>query len=73
MYKDVLRAIAGIDTFPVISLVLFVSAFTLAVLWTLHMDRQSADHLAALPLDPGMAPGGDGQETPHIEGDSRGA
>jgi len=62
MYKDVLRAIAGIDTFPVISLVLFVTTFTLVVLWVLHMDRESADRLAALPLDASAS-----------EGDPRGA
>jgi hypothetical protein len=62
MYKDVLRAIAGIDTFPIISLVLFVTTFTLVVLWALRMDRESADRLAALPLD-----------TSDVKGDSRGA
>jgi hypothetical protein len=62
MYKDVLRAIAGIDTFPIISLVLFVTTFTLVVLWALRMDRESADRLAALPLD-----------TSDAKGDCRGA
>jgi hypothetical protein len=76
MYKDVLRAIAGIDTFPVVSLVIFFVTFALVVVSVLRMDRASAEELAALPLDNDAA----GDSLPHpalrtqpFTGESRGA
>lgn len=83
MYKDVLRAIAGIDTFPVVSLVIFVVTFALVLISVLHMDRASADEMAALPLD-GDGAAGDPLDpslvirhptpsTRHFPGESRGA
>jgi hypothetical protein len=71
MYKEVLRAIVDIDTFPVISLVLFVVVFALAVVRAVRMDRRTADMMASLPLDDR---GGAGRQAPPlIEGASRGA
>ena len=71
MHKEVLRAIAGIETFPVVSMVLFLVAFTLVVIWAIRMDRESAARLAALPLDGPALPG---TEPPtDIEGGPRGA
>lgn len=55
MHKEVLRAIAGVDVFPVISLVLFVVTFAAAVVWALRLDRAVVDRLSALPLDGGEA------------------
>ncbi|HEX7088403.1 MAG TPA: hypothetical protein VF198_18740 [Vicinamibacterales bacterium] len=69
MSKEVLRAIAGIDTFPVISLVLFVTVFALAVLRAFCMDRQTVERMAALPLHEDGGP----QGPSFIEGASRGA
>jgi hypothetical protein len=51
MYKDVLRAVVGIDIFPAISLVLFVVTFALAVVQALRMDSRAVERLAELPLD----------------------
>ena len=51
MYMDILRRIAGIEVFPVISLLLFVTVFTVALVRVLRMDRGYAARLAALPLD----------------------
>lgn len=82
MYKDVLRAIAGIDTFPVVSLVIFVVTFALVLISVLHMDRASADEMAALPLDGDGAAGSaidpsltrhSPLSTRHFPGESRGA
>ena len=53
MSKEVLRAIAGIEIFPVISLVLFVVVFTLVVVWALRLDRRLLDQHARLPFDDG--------------------
>ena len=63
MYKETLRAIDGVGLFPVASLLLFVTVFTLALVRVLRMDRGHAARLAALPLDAGdatacTAPGG---------------
>jgi cytochrome c oxidase cbb3-type subunit 4 len=51
MYKEILRSIGGIDVYPIVSLFIFVTFFTLAIVRTLRMDAQSASHIASLPLD----------------------
>jgi hypothetical protein len=51
MYKDILRSIAGIDVFPVFSLVVFLLVFTVVLVWTARLDRRRLAHLASLPLD----------------------
>lgn len=51
MHKEVLRAIVGIDVFPVVSLVLFVAVFGAAVVRALRLDRRLVDELSSLPLD----------------------
>jgi hypothetical protein len=58
MYQDILRHIDGIGIFPVFSLVLFFTVFTLVVLYAWRLDRAGVRHLAALPLDDP----GDGKE-----------
>ena len=60
MYMETLRGIAGIGAFPVVSLLLFVIVFVIAVLRVVRMEHAVAAHLASLPLDGGdavMAPG----------------
>ena len=51
MYMDVLRAIAGIEVFPVMSLILFVAVFGGMLVWVARADRASLDRAAAMPLD----------------------
>lgn len=51
MYKDVLRAIAGIEMFPVISLLVFVTVFVVMLVWAWRLDPQRLSDLANLPLD----------------------
>jgi hypothetical protein len=62
MYKEILRGIAGIGIFPVVSLLLFVMVFALVVLRTLRMDRAGVQHLAALPLEDADGSAGPRQE-----------
>jgi hypothetical protein len=61
MYTDILRRIAGIEVFPVISLLLFVAVFTIVLVGTVRMDAGRIARLAGLPLDEtepaGPAPG----------------
>jgi cytochrome c oxidase cbb3-type subunit 4 len=51
MYKEILRGIGGIDVYPVVSLLIFVTFFTLAIVRALRMTAHHTEHLAALPLD----------------------
>ena len=51
MYKEILQSIAGIEVFPVISLILFVIVFTAVIVSVVRMDSTRANKLAALPLD----------------------
>ncbi len=51
MYMDILRTIAGIEVFPVVSLIIFVTFFTAVLVWVMRMDRHGVDRLARIPLD----------------------
>ena len=51
MYKEILQGIAGIEIFPVISLVLFVLVFAAVLVRVLRADAAELDRHAALPLD----------------------
>ena len=51
MYKDVLRAIEGVDIFPVISLILFFSFFVGLIYYVMKTDKKIWDKAAALPLE----------------------
>ena len=62
MYMDILRRIAGIEVFPVVSLLLFVAVFAVVLVWTARLDAGRVSELAALPLDP-PAPGEAGATT----------
>jgi cytochrome c oxidase cbb3-type subunit 4 len=61
MYKEILRTIAGIEVFPVLSLVLFVVVFGAVLIRVAFMDRETAQALAAMPLDGGGERTGDGR------------
>ena len=50
MYKDILRAIVGIEIFPVLSLVIFLTVFLVMLVWVLRMDRGTLARHADLPL-----------------------
>jgi len=51
MYQELLRNIHGVGVFPVVSLVLFVVVYTLAVIHALRIDRAGVKYMAGLPLD----------------------
>ena len=56
MYGDILRRIAGIEVFPVVSLVIFVAVFAGVLIWAARADRRRLDVLAALPLSDATPP-----------------
>jgi cytochrome c oxidase cbb3-type subunit IV len=51
MYKEILRSIGGIDVYPIVSLIMFVTFFAIVIARVLRMDARSVGHLASLPLD----------------------
>jgi cytochrome c oxidase cbb3-type subunit 4 len=51
MYMDILRSVAGIQIFPVVSLALFVAVFSVVLVRVCRADRSHMDRMAALPLD----------------------
>ncbi len=51
MEKEVLRAIEGIDVYPVISLVMFFIFFVIVIIWTLKADKRFIDRMSNLPLE----------------------
>ena len=63
MHIETLRAIAGIEIFPVVSLLLFVTVFTVVLVWTLRLDHARVAAAAHLPLDGATPPGGTADTT----------
>lgn len=61
MYKEVLQAIAGVEIFPVVSLLLFVGVFGTVLYWTSRLDRARLVKFSQLPLDE-TAPSQDANE-----------
>lgn len=56
MYKDILRTIVGIEVFPVLSLLIFVTVFMVMLVWVMRMDRDRLATYANLPLEDAPAP-----------------
>ena len=50
MYKEILRTIAGIEVYPVLSLVLFVGVFAVVLVRVVRLDHGRLRHFASLPL-----------------------
>ena len=51
MYKEILRSIAGIEVFPLISLGLFLAVFAGVLIAVARMDAPRIARLSRLPLD----------------------
>lgn len=72
MYKETLQAIAGIEIFPVLSLLLFVAVFGTVLFWTSRLDRTRLAEFSQMPLDdtaPAARP--IEPEAPHVKGVAR--
>ena len=57
MYKEVLRAISGVGIYPVVSLLMFVTVFSVALFRAARLDGARLDEYARLPLGPAEAGG----------------
>lgn len=51
MYKEVLRHIAGIEIFPIISLIIFFSFFVITTIIWMKKSKKEIEELANIPLD----------------------
>jgi len=56
MYKEILRTIVGIEVFPILSLLIFVTVFMVMLVWVMRMDRSRLATYAHLPLDDAPTP-----------------
>ena len=65
MIRNVLSHVGGVGAYGVISVVLFFTVFTVAVVWALVQRRSLMNELAALPLADDAKPLTPGQ--PHHE------
>lgn len=53
MYKQVLEKIAGVEIFPVISLIIFFVLFLLILGWVLTLNKSYINKMGNIPLDDG--------------------
>ncbi len=51
MYKEVLRTIAGIEVFPLLSLGVFLTVFVVMLVWVVRLDAGRLARYAHLPFD----------------------
>ncbi|NCQ18320.1 MAG: CcoQ/FixQ family Cbb3-type cytochrome c oxidase assembly chaperone [Ignavibacteria bacterium CG_4_8_14_3_um_filter_37_9] len=51
MISNYLSSIKGISVFPVISLVIFFSAFIIMIIWIIRIDKSYVKQMENLPLD----------------------
>ena len=51
MFKNILEKIAGVEIYPVVSLILFVVVFSVMLIWTWRRDQRYLKELAEMPLN----------------------
>lgn len=51
MFKNVLESIAGVEIYPVISLLLFFTLFGIVIVWFFRADKQRLQRISQIPLD----------------------
>ncbi len=51
MIQNVLTTLGGIDRYGVLSLCLFVTIFTLLLIWTLIQNKAHLERMAQVPLE----------------------
>lgn len=50
-FINYLESISGVSVFPMISLITFVTFFSLCVVYALRADANQMDHMKNIPLD----------------------
>jgi cytochrome c oxidase cbb3-type subunit IV len=51
MFSNNLSAIEGVSIYPMIGLAIFVTIFTLWIIYALRLDKKEVEELENLPLD----------------------
>ncbi len=51
MFRKYLESIAGVDIYPIISLLIFFIFFTLLITWVVRTRKEYVDELSNLPLE----------------------
>ena len=51
MFKHYFDNIQGIEIYPIISLIIFVSFFAGLLVWVFRVDRKYIDRMKELPMD----------------------
>ncbi len=49
--KNHLETIAGIEIFPLISLIIFVAFFTVLIIYVIRLDKKQIDKISQIPLN----------------------
>ena len=57
MIKETLQSLAGVEIFPIISLLLFVIIFALVVIWTFSLDNDVISEMERIPIENDMNDG----------------
>jgi len=50
MASNSLSAIKGIEIFPIISLIIFIVLFSVAIIWVLRLKKDYLNEMSELPL-----------------------
>ena len=64
MLNEVLQTIRGVAIYPVLGLVIFVSAFVVMIVATWRMKKSDVEHASRLPLDDASADSTTGHDSP---------
>lgn len=51
MVRDVLQSLEGIELYPIISLIIFVSFFVALIIWMIKVDKKYIKKMKNLPLE----------------------
>ena len=51
MFSEHLSKIEGIEIYPIISMIIFISLFLLTLVWVFRLDKKYISKMENLPLD----------------------
>ncbi len=51
MIKETLQSLAGVEIYPIISLLIFIFVFTMVIIWAFSIDKKVISEMEKIPLD----------------------
>ncbi len=51
MYKEILRSIEGIASFPVVAILIFFAFFVILLIYVISLEKGKVKHLSHIPLE----------------------